>query len=280
MPGGPLFLPVGRLRVGREMGLKTPENRVLIDGLPIDIDDPEAVLESIGEAIEQRSSGHYISITNTELMYHGHRSEDLGAYIRGCDFSLCDGVGVIVAGRAHGRRVRRFNGPILQLECSRYGASRGWRHYYLGGADGSAAEMGERLKAAYPGLLICGMYEPPFRPLTAEERDAMIADIEAAKPDILWVGLGLPKQERMITSLMGELKVPWMVGVGAAFDYHSGRVPWAPALLRRIGAEWLFRLIIQPRIRAKRYWWSGLWMISAIGRGLAGRLGARPERRA
>lgn len=260
------------------MGLKTPGKRVFVDGLPIDTDDRESVLERISDAIEQRSRGHYISITNTEAMYHGRRVDELGAYIRASDFSLCDGVGVIAAGYAHGHRVKRFNGPILQLECSRYGASRGWRHYYLGGSDGSAAEMGDKLKAAFPGLIVCGIYEPPFRPLTPEERAEMIEHINLARPDIVWVGLGLLKQEKMIASLLGEVGVPWMVGVGAAFDYHSGRVPWAPWILRRVGAEWMFRLIVQPRLRAKRYWWSALWMFGAMGRGVTGRIGRKQGR--
>lgn len=254
------------------MGRDTPDKRAWVDGFPIDLDGAEAILPAMDAAIKARSPGHYISITNTESIYHGRRLASHGAFIRGADYSLCDGVGVIAAGLAWGERIKRYNGPILQLDASAYGASRGWKHYYLGGTEGSAAEMGRRLQAAYPGMEVCGIYEPPFRPLTDDERAALIADIRATQADIVWVGLGLIKQEAMIAALIEEAGVPWMVGVGGAFDYHSGRVPWAPWLVRRIGAEWLFRLIVQPKLRAKRYWWSGVWMVGAIVRGLGSRL--------
>ncbi|GAA0326664.1 WecB/TagA/CpsF family glycosyltransferase [Sphingomonas oligophenolica] len=258
------------------MGLRTPECRAEIDGFPIDTDSREAILAAMDEAIKERSPGHYISITNTESIYHGRRLASHGAYIRGADYSLCDGVGVVAAGLAWNARIKRYNGPILQLDCSKYGASRGWRHFYLGGTGGSAEEMARRLTAAYPGMIVCGIYEPPFRPLTADERTALVERIRERKADIVWVGLGLIKQEAMIASLLEEAGVPWMVGVGGAFDYHSGRVPWAPWLVRRVGAEWLFRLIVQPKLRFKRYWWSGVWMITAVGRGILSRFGRKP----
>lgn len=257
------------------MGKATPKHRAIVDGFPIDSDPHEAVLAAMDETIQQGKAGHYISITNTESIYHARRLETHGAYVRGADFSLCDGVGVIIAAKASGDEVHRYNGPILQLDASRYGSTRGWKHYYLGGSEGSAAEMGSRLAEQFPGLEVVGTYEPPFRPLTAEERTELIADIKAKKPDIVWVGLGLIKQEAMVADLIEEVQVPWMVGVGGAFDYHSGRVPWSPWIIRKTGMEWLFRLIVQPRARAKRLYWSFAWMFGAIGRGIANRIGAR-----
>ena len=248
------------------MGLDTPQYRVDVDGYPIDIDPHEQVLAVMGKAIAERSTGHYISITNTEMMYWCHRRPEHGEYVRKSDFSLCDGVGVIVAAKAAGDLISRYNGPVLHLDATRHGAPLGWRHYYLGGTGGSAAEMGRRFCEQFPGTIVAGIYEPPFRPLTAEERAWLIADVKASKADIVWVGLGLPKQEAWVRDLIADLDVPWMVGVGASFDYHSGRVPWAPLILRKMGLEWLFRLIIQPKIRAKRYWWSGVWMLGAIAR--------------
>jgi N-acetylglucosaminyldiphosphoundecaprenol N-acetyl-beta-D-mannosaminyltransferase len=219
-------------------------------------------------AIAARQRGRYISITNTESMYHGLRLPDHGAYIRAADFSLCDGVGVILAGHAWGARIKRYNGPILQLDASEYGVQRGWRHYFYGGKEGVAEEMARRLKAEIPGLIVCGCYTPPFRDLTPEESAEVVAEINATNPDIVWVGLGLIKQERWIAEHLHKIEATWMVGVGAAFDYHSGAVPWAPEPIRRLGLEWLFRTIIQPKLRLKRYWWSAVWMLGAIGEGL------------
>ena len=248
------------------MGLNTPECRVLVDGFPIDVDPHEQVLEIMDRAIRERSTGHYISITNTETMDWCHRLAARGDYVRNADFSLCDGIGVVIAARCAGKRITRYNGPALHLDASRHGASRGWRHYYLGGTGGSAAEMARRFSARFPGMIVAGIHEPPFRPLTGAERAALIADIRASRPDIVWVGLGLPKQEAWIADLIDELQVPWMAGVGASFDFHSGRVRRAPPMLRAVGLEWVFMLALQPRLRTSRLWRSWAWMLGAIVR--------------
>ena len=143
------------------MGLNTPACRIEVDGFPIDVDAPPDVLAAMDAEIRARTAGHYISITNTETLYHARRMPELAAYVRGSDFSLCDGIGVVLAARAAGRRVTRFTGPNLQLDASAYGASRGWRHYYIGGTQGSAAEMGRRLQAANPGMIVCGIMNRP-----------------------------------------------------------------------------------------------------------------------
>ncbi len=199
-------------------------------------------------------------------MYHALRDAGHFRYIQNADYSLCDGVGVTAAGLAWGYRIRRLNGPILQLECSRFGVSRGWRHFYYGGKPGVADQMATNLQAQFPGLIVAGTYCPPFRQLSAAEDQEIVKLINEAKPDIVWVGLGLVKQERWIAEHLGRVQAPWMCGVGAAFDYHSGAVPWAPEWIRRIGFEWLFRLIIQPRLRAKRYWWSLVFVLEAFVR--------------
>ena len=241
----------------------------VIEGLPISLVGPRKVLAEMQRAIEARETGHYISITNTESMYHGLRVPAHGAFIRDADFSLCDGVGVIVAGWFWGHRIARLNGPVLQLEASAHGATRGWRHFFYGGKEGVADEMARRLKEQYPGIEVCGTYCPPFRPLTPEEDEALVQRINDARPDIVWVGLGLLKQERWIAEHLHRVQAPWMVGVGAAFDYHAGAIPWAPPVLRALGMEWIFRLIIQPKLRAKRYWWSLVYVVEAAFTGIA-----------
>jgi len=240
-------------------------------GLPINLEHPAQVLAAIAQAIEQGEPGHYISITNTESMYHGLRNAAHGRYIRNADLSLCDGVGVIVAGWAWGQRIRRFNGPVLQLEASQFGLARNWRHFFYGGKEGVAEEMARRLKRRYPGLVVCGSYCPPFGELSPEEDRRVVDLINATQPDIVWVGLGLLKQERWIAEHLGRVRAPWMIGVGAAFDYHAGTVPWAPSVLRALGLEWLFRLVVQPRLRAKRYWWSLVFVVQSVLKGMVNR---------
>lgn len=241
-----------------------------LDGISISLDPPEAVLQDIERRIDERRMGGSISITNTESMYHAMRRPAHLAFINNSQYSLCDGVGVIVAGYFWGLRIPRYNGPILQLDCSECGQSKGWRHFFYGGKEGVADLMAAKLKARYPQLEVVGTYCPPFRDLTPEEDAQVVQMINDARPDFVWVGLGLLKQEAWIASHLGRVDVPWMVGVGAAFDYHSGAVPWAPVLVRALGLEWLFRLIIQPRLRGKRYWWSLVFVIQAIMAGIVG----------
>lgn len=239
-----------------------------IQGLPISLASHATVLDEMERSIRARSSGRYISITNTESMYHGLREPLHGDYIQRADFSLCDGVGVIVAGWAWGHRIQRFNGPVLQLEATKRGLTAGWRHFFYGGKEGVAVAMAERLRGDFPGLEVCGVYCPPFRNLTIEEDEEIVRLINEAKPDIVWVGLGLLKQESWIREHLGRVNAPWMVGVGAAFDYHSGAIPWAPPILRSFGLEWLFRLILQPKLRGKRYWWSLKFAVASFFIGL------------
>jgi N-acetylglucosaminyldiphosphoundecaprenol N-acetyl-beta-D-mannosaminyltransferase len=242
-------------------------SEVLIFDLPVNAATHEAVLANVAARIQTRTPGGYISITNTESLYHARRRADLRRYIQEAQHSLCDGVGVIVAGWFWGHRLKRYTGPVFQLDCSQVGVQAGWRHFFYGGKEGVAEEMARRLAARYPGFQCVGTYSPPFRELTPEEDEQIVAMINAAQPDIVWVGLGLPKQEKWIAEHQGKIAAPWMVGVGAAFDYHSGAMPWAPPLLRALGLEWVVRLALEPRLRARRYWWALLFVLEAAGKG-------------
>lgn len=245
-----------------------PQGRIA--GIPISLESHETVLKDIAERIARHEPGGVVSITNTESMYHALRQPAHLRFLQRADHSLCDGVGVIAAGWFWGLWVARYNGPIFQLDCTERGVAQGWRHFYYGGKKGVADRMAQRLGERFPGLECVGTYSPPFRALTAAEDEEVVRRINEAQPDFVWVGLGLLKQEQWIAEHLGRIEAPWMVGVGAAFDYHSGAVPWAPAPLRALGLEWLFRLIIQPRLRGKRYWWSLVFMVEAALRGLIG----------
>jgi N-acetylglucosaminyldiphosphoundecaprenol N-acetyl-beta-D-mannosaminyltransferase len=237
---------------------------VEISGLPISTESFDDILQDMDAKITAHSAGNYISITNTESMYHALRNPAHFAYIRSANHSLCDGIGVVIAGYAWGVRVPRRNGPILMLHACDIGQKKGWKHYFYGGAEGVAELLEEKLLEKFPELQVVGKYCPPFRPLSDEEKQAVIDDIQRTQPDIVWVGLGLLKQEAWIAEWLDKLNVTWMVGVGAAFDYHAGTVPWAPKWMQAIGMEWLYRLIIQPRLRMKRYAWSFHFMFQSL----------------
>ena len=152
-------------------------------------------------------------------------------------------------------RTRRVYGPDLDLmrTLSALSVSRGYRHFYYGGDHGVADRLKQTLIRSYPGLQVVGTLTPPFRPLSPEEDDAVIAQINAAKPDIVWVGLSTPKQEFWMAAHVGRLDAPVLIGVGAAFDFLAGIKKRAPRWIRRSGLAWLFRLLQEPRRLWRRY---------------------------
>lgn len=217
-------------------------------GIPVHCWAHEDVLTEIDRNIKGERKPLYISITNTESMYHARRIPFHRNYIENARLSLCDGMGVVIGARFQGKRVWRFNGPVLMSKSCEYGVERGWRHFFCGGKEGVADLLSERLSRRFPGMTTVGTFCPPFREMTHEEAAEMIHMINNSKPDILWVGLGLLKQESWIARYIDQLEVPWLVGVGAAFDYHAGTARWAPKWIRRIGMEWLYRLFFEPRM--------------------------------
>jgi N-acetylglucosaminyldiphosphoundecaprenol N-acetyl-beta-D-mannosaminyltransferase len=243
-----------------------------VKGIPVHSLPQETVLDCMAEHIDARDDSRHICITNTESMYFALRDTAHRQYIERSAFSLCDGMGVVIAGRAGGKNIRRFNGPVLLESCAEYGAAKGWRHFFCGGREGVADTLAENLSQEYPGLQIAGTYCPPFRDLTIDEEKAMLAAINESRPDIVWVGLGLLKQESWIEKYLDRIDAPWLIGVGAAFDYHAGTARWAPAWIRNIGLEWLYRLFFEPRMLARNYR-SAKFMFNAAIFELAKRLG-------
>jgi len=149
--------------------------------------------------------------------------------------------------------VERVYGPDLMLEMCRASVSAGHRHFFYGGAPGVAQRLGDRLSARFPGLIVAGCHTPPYRDATAEEDEALVREIDAARADIVWVGLSTPKQERWMARHVGRVSAPVLVGVGAAFDFHAGLKKQAPRWMQRSGLEWSFRLVTEPRRLWKRY---------------------------
>jgi N-acetylglucosaminyldiphosphoundecaprenol N-acetyl-beta-D-mannosaminyltransferase len=169
---------------------------------------------------------------------------------------LCtpDGMPMVWAGRWNGHGdMRRVYGPDLMLDVCAWSETSGAKHFFYGGADGVADLLASKLKARFPGLSVAGTFTPPFRPLNAGEIARLQAQISAARPDILWVGLSTPKQEKFMVEFLPKLDVTLMIGVGAAFDFHSGRVRQAPRWMQRSGLEWFYRLCSEPRRLARRY---------------------------
>lgn len=249
----------------------------MVSGIPVYSGEHLYVLEEMDRHIKTSRAPAWISITNTESMYHAKRITAHRKFIEGAAFSLCDGVGVVIGGWFQGKRIPRFNGPILLAKAAAYGESRNWRHFFCGGKNGVAVALAEKLKEKNPGLRVAGTFCPPFRPMSAVEEEDMVRKIGESGADIVWVGLGLLKQERWIERYYKRLDVPWLIGVGAAFDFHAGTARWAPQWIQRLGFEWLYRLFFEPRMYIRNLY-SAVFLFEAIRDGVVMRLGGRKAR--
>jgi N-acetylglucosaminyldiphosphoundecaprenol N-acetyl-beta-D-mannosaminyltransferase len=183
-----------------------------------------------------------------------------------------DGVPLVWLARRRGTKAERVAGPDFLPALVQRGLPLGRSHFFFGGPPGLPDELARRLSEAYPGVRIVGTISPPFRPLTQEEDDAFVAQINAAKPDYVWVGLGTPKQDLWVASHRPRLEAAALLAVGAAFDVHAGKRRRAPRWMQRTGTEWLFRLLVEPRRLARRYTVVNarfLWLV--VKEGLRGR---------
>lgn len=207
----------------------------------------EIVMRTI-ERWRRAGEHQYVAISNPHSVLLCQRDDRMLRATLDAGLVLPDGIGIVLAARLLGyRHFGRATGPTLMLKLCDWGRENGYRHFFYGGAEGVADKLAERLSGEYPGLNVVGIYCPPFRHLSDEEDRLMVEKINSARPDIVWVGLGAPKQEKWMAEHVGRIKATAMIGVGAAFDFHSGNVKWAPALIRRFGLEWAYRLIQEPR---------------------------------
>jgi N-acetylglucosaminyldiphosphoundecaprenol N-acetyl-beta-D-mannosaminyltransferase len=195
-----------------------------------------------------RGERHYITLTPPHSVILCHRDRQLRQATDRAGLILPDGTGIILAARLLGyAHCGRVTGPTLMLKLCDGGCAQGFRHFFYGGQPGVADRLAERLRAQFSRLTVAGTCCPPFRPLTAAEDAAMVRQINRCHPDIVWVGLGSPKQEKWMAEHVGRIEAAALIGVGAAFDFHSGHVRWAPAWVRKAGLEWAYRLTREPR---------------------------------
>src|SRR3954471_21032239 len=223
-------------------------------GVPLALTDYERTLDWIDAAAE---SGHrgYVCVAATHTVMACQEDAALREAVLGADFPAPDGQPLVWALNALGADLGgRVYGPDLMERACERAARTGRRFYLYGGRNqGALVELTRALRLQYPGLRIVGGHAPPFRPLTAAEEDAIVADINRAQADVVWVGIGVPKQEKWMARMRERLDAPVLVGVGAAFDFHAGLIPQAPASLQRLGLGWASRPAHEPRRLAGRY---------------------------
>lgn len=233
-------------QTGEEVG------RYRILGVPVSILDMTRAIDAIDRAIVERRGG-YVCVRDA----HGVMAAQQDAHFLDVHESaflvVPDGMPLVWFGRLYGNEMSRVCGPDLMLALCEHGAARGHRHYFFGGTEDALERLKPALQRMFPRLQMVGMESPPFKPVTTEPDKQAVARIAAADPDIVWVGLGSPKQEYWMKANAPLLPNAILIGVGAAFNFHAGTVRRAPVWMQRSGFEWLYRLMQEPRRTWRRY---------------------------
>ena len=211
-------------------------------GLEISDSDYDSFLEELREQLPSLR-GEFAVFFEGNLLSLAIGNAEIQELLGKARWIFPDGIAVSkLASWESGHKVERISGPTFMLRACEYGQRFGWRHFFYGGTPDSLQALTAKLTSLYPEMIVAGTYAPPFRPLDESEEAEVRRQIDSAKPHFLWVGLGGPKQEYWIVEHRQALDVPFMLGVGAAFDFHSGTRPWAPKSFRVLGLEWLWRM--------------------------------------
>ncbi len=222
-------------------------------GTWVDAVDPAATLDTIGRWIgggERR----YVVFANVHGIMEAARDPAVRRAYAGAGLTVPDGMPLVWMARLRGQGgVRRVYGPDTLLAVCERAAREGWSCFFYGGADGVAEDLASGMARRFPGLRVAGVRSPPFRALSEDEQSEEVARINGSGASVVFVGLGCPKQERWMEEQRGRLTAPVLLGVGAAFDFHTGRVRQAPRWMMALGLEWLFRLAAEPRRLWRRY---------------------------
>jgi N-acetylglucosaminyldiphosphoundecaprenol N-acetyl-beta-D-mannosaminyltransferase len=227
--------------------------RVDVLGVGISAIDMAQAVAEITRWVNNRES-HYVCVTGVHGVMEARRDPELRRIHNASGLTTPDGMPMVWAGhRAGAAHMRRVYGPDLMLAVCEVAAERGWSSFFYGGGPGVPELLAERLSVRFSGLRVVGTCSPPFRPLTPDEDQMVVAQINHSAPDLVWVGLSTPKQERWMAAHAGRLDARALLGVGAAFDIHAGRLPQAPPWMQRSGLEWLYRLGREPKRLWRRY---------------------------
>jgi N-acetylglucosaminyldiphosphoundecaprenol N-acetyl-beta-D-mannosaminyltransferase len=228
-------------------------DRPEILGVQVSIKNLTDAVETIERWIHE-GDRNYVCVTGAHGLMESRHDERLRDIHSRAGLVTPDGMPLVWLARLLGKsRTERVCGRDLMRKLTAVSALRGYRQFYYGGAEGVAEKLKQALTTEYPGIAVAGVLCPPFRQLTREEDEVIVDTINAAHPDIVWVGLSTPKQEQWMASHLGWIDAPVMIGVGAAFDFLAGTKRQAPVWMQQNGLEWLFRLCTEPRRLWRRY---------------------------
>jgi N-acetylglucosaminyldiphosphoundecaprenol N-acetyl-beta-D-mannosaminyltransferase len=239
---------------GARHALPEPFDAVPVLGVDLALTDYERTMDWM-DAVIAGGGRSYVCVANVHTVMASQEDDELRAALDQASMTVPDGQPLVWAMNLHGAHLSsRVYGPDLMARYCERSAKTGVRMYLYGGRNqGALVQLTLELRRAYPGIKIVGGYSPPYRPLSAEEQARVAAEIDASEADVVWVGIGVPKQEKWMAQMRPQLKAPLLVGVGAAFDFHAGLVPQAPSWMQRLGLEWMYRLLHEPRRLWRRY---------------------------
>jgi N-acetylglucosaminyldiphosphoundecaprenol N-acetyl-beta-D-mannosaminyltransferase len=227
--------------------------RVNVLGVGVNPTNMSETLNLIDSHLRSDRKG-YVCVTGVHGIMEAQKKRDLKDVINTSLITIPDGRPTVWVGWLGGfRQMRQVTGPHLMLKLCAQSVDKGYTHFFYGGTPGVADELKQTLQERFPGLKVLGAYTPPFRPLSAEEEQELISRVATLKPDLFWVGLSTPKQERFMAEFVHKLDTKLMLGVGAAFDIHTGRIADSPPWLQAMGLQWLHRMAQDPKRLWKRY---------------------------
>ena len=231
-------------------GSLPPVDTVPVIGVPLFVGDIPSIARRVVDSVVEGTveDTRLVTATAAHGLVHAQTDPEFMQLLREFDVVLPDGMPSVWVGRLKGARdMQRCYGPGFFAEMMRVSADEPVRHYLCGGKEGVAEELKAACAEKFGNERVVGTHCPPFRPLTGEEYRALGRDIDDAGADIVWIGISTPKQERFAAELAPHTEASYIVTVGAAFDFHSGRVRQAPSWIQHSGLEWLFRTLMEPR---------------------------------
>jgi N-acetylglucosaminyldiphosphoundecaprenol N-acetyl-beta-D-mannosaminyltransferase len=235
------------------MTAPSSNRRVNVLGVGITPLRTKETLQLMASAIAEGAKG-YICVTGVHGVMEAQTDDNLRAIINRSLLTTADGRPTVWVGWLQGfHKMMQITGPDLMLHVCAESVHKGYTHFFYGGDVGVAEQLKANLERKFPGLRVVGTYAPPFRPLNSAEERELQELVARLKPDMFWVGLSTPKQERFMAEYLSKLDTRLMIGVGAAFDIHTGRIKDSPDWLQALGLQWVHRLWQEPGRLWKRY---------------------------
>lgn len=222
-------------------------------GVPIAALSMSSAIAILMNWLETCVKPRLVTFTNVHMLTEGRQSPSFLENLRHTDLNCPDGMPLVWFGKHKKKVVSRVCGPELMPALCACTATAGYRHFFYGGRPGIAERVISALRAANPSLQIAGHFSPPFGAIERDEDERVVQLINQARPDIVWVCLGCPKQEIWLMEHRERLNARLLLAVGMAFDVIAGKTKRAPSFLRKVGMEWLFRLMTEPRRLGWRY---------------------------